>query len=35
VATDRSFREALLGEAIDTMLTDDIDTGKAILRAGR
>ena len=32
VATDRSFREALLREAIDTMLTGDIDTGKAILR---
>ena len=35
VTTDRSFREALLREAIDTMLTGDIDTGKAILRAGR
>jgi len=32
VTTDRSFREALLREAIDTMLTGDIDTGKAILR---
>ena len=32
VATDHSFREALLREAIDTMLTGDIDTGKAILR---
>lgn len=32
VVADRSFREALLQEAIDTMLAGDIDTGKAILR---
>lgn len=32
VLADRSFREALLREAIDTMLAGDIDIGKAILR---
>ena len=32
VLADRSFREALLREAIDTMLAGDIDVGKAILR---
>jgi hypothetical protein len=31
VLADRSFREALLREAIDTMLAGDIDIGKAIL----
>ena len=29
---DRAFREALLREAIDTMLAGDVDTGKAVLR---
>ena len=32
VLADRKFREALLREAIDTMLGGDVDTGKAILR---
>ena|SRR5260221_13316376 len=32
VIADRSFREALLREAIETMLAGDVDTGKAILR---
>ena len=32
VATDADFGEALLREGIDTMLTGDIETGKAILR---
>ena len=32
VASDPAFREALLREGIDTMLTGDVDTGKAILR---
>ncbi len=32
VAADPAFGEALLREGIDTMLTGDIDTGKAILR---
>jgi DNA-binding phage protein len=32
VASDAAFGEALLREGIDTMLTGDIDTGKAILR---
>jgi hypothetical protein len=32
VATDDAFGEALLREGIDTMLTGDADTGKAILR---
>lgn len=31
-AKDPAFGEALLREAIDTMLTGDVDTGKAILR---
>jgi hypothetical protein len=32
VAEDRAFGEALLREGIDTMLTGDVDTGKALLR---
>jgi hypothetical protein len=32
VAEDPAYAEALLHEGIDTMLTGDIDTGKAILR---
>ncbi|MBI4692979.1 MAG: transcriptional regulator [Gammaproteobacteria bacterium] len=32
VLADRAFREALLREAIETMLAGDVDTGKAILR---
>ena len=32
VAADSAFGEALLREGIDTMLTGDIETGKAILR---
>jgi hypothetical protein len=32
VASDPAYGEALLREGIDTMLTGDIDTGKAILR---
>jgi hypothetical protein len=32
VARDADFREALLREGIDTMLTGDVETGKAILR---
>ncbi len=32
VAAEPSFGEALLRESIDTMLSGDIDTGKAILR---
>jgi DNA-binding phage protein len=32
VLADRAFREALLREAIDSMLAGDVDTGKAILR---
>jgi len=32
VAADPAFGEALLREGIDTMLTGDVDTGKAILR---
>lgn len=32
VATDPAFGEALLREAVDTMLGGDVDTGKAILR---
>jgi hypothetical protein len=32
VANDAAFGEALLREGIDTMLTGDVDTGKAILR---
>jgi DNA-binding phage protein len=32
VASDTAFGEALLREGIDTMLTGDVDTGKAILR---
>ena len=30
--SDRAFREALLREAIDTMLAGDVDTGKLVLR---
>ena len=33
IARDPSFADALLRDGIDTMLTGDIDTGKAILRA--
>src|ERR1700722_344332 len=32
VAEDPDFAAALLREGIDTMLTGDVDTGKAILR---
>ena len=32
VAADPAFGEALLREGIDTMLTGDVDSGKAILR---
>ena len=32
VMTDKSFRKALLREAVETMLSGDIETGKAILR---
>ncbi len=32
VAKDPAFASALLREGIDTMLTGDVDTGKAILR---
>lgn len=32
VASDPAFAAALLGEGIDTMLTGDVETGKAILR---
>jgi hypothetical protein len=32
IASDPAFRNALLREGIDTMLSCDIDTGKAILR---
>ena len=32
VACDPDFAAALLREGIDTMLTGDVDTGKAILR---
>jgi DNA-binding phage protein len=32
VASDSAYGEALLREGIDTMLTGDVDTGKAILR---
>jgi len=32
IARDPSFRDALLREGIDTMLSGDVDTGKAILR---
>src|ERR1700735_3890596 len=32
VARDPAFGSALLREGIDTMLTGDVDTGKAILR---
>jgi hypothetical protein len=32
VAKDPAFAEALLREGIDTMLTGDFETGKAILR---
>ena len=31
-AEDSAFAEALLREGIDTMLTGDVETGKAILR---
>ncbi len=32
IARDPAFADALLREAIDTMLAGDVDTGKAILR---
>jgi hypothetical protein len=32
VARDPAFAAALLREGVDTMLTGDVDTGKAILR---
>ena len=32
VADDPAFADALLREGIDTMLSGDVDTGKAILR---
>jgi DNA-binding phage protein len=32
VAADPAFGEALLREAIDTMLAGDVETGKAVLR---
>jgi hypothetical protein len=32
VASDAAFGEALLREGIDTMLSGDVETGKAILR---
>ena len=32
IAADPAFGQALLREGIDTMLTGDVDTGKAILR---
>ncbi len=32
VASDAGFGEAMLREGIDTMLTGDVETGKAILR---
>ena len=32
VAAEPAFGEALLRESIDTMLSGDVDTGKAILR---
>ena len=32
VAGDPAFGETLLREAIDTMLTGDVDTGKTVLR---
>ncbi len=32
IARDPGFREALLRESIDAMLTGDLETGKAVLR---
>ena len=32
VMTDKKFRKALLREAVETMLSGDVETGKAILR---
>jgi DNA-binding phage protein len=32
VITDKKFRKALLREAIETMLSGDVETGKIILR---
>jgi DNA-binding phage protein len=32
VQGDRKFRDALLGEAVQTLLAGDLDTGKSILR---
>ena len=31
-ARDPAFREALLGDALDALLSGDVDTGKAMLR---
>lgn len=31
VAKDPAFRDALLCEGVDTLLTGDVDTGKAVL----
>jgi hypothetical protein len=32
IASDPAFREALIKEAIETMLAGDVETGKTILR---
>lgn len=32
IARDPAFRDALLREGVDTMLSGDVETGKAILR---
>jgi hypothetical protein len=32
VATDRTFAQALLRDGVETLLSGDVDTGKAILR---
>lgn len=32
IERDPEFREALLGEGVDALLSGDVDTGKAILR---
>jgi DNA-binding phage protein len=32
VETDAAFRDALLCESVDALLSDDLDTGKAMLR---
>jgi hypothetical protein len=33
VERDAAFRDAILREGVDSLLTGDVDTGKAILRA--